>query len=193
MESATAKQFSKWYGNEFHRSPGSGSLHWHSINVDADVLPPNDLDFPFIIECKSSNGTSWNLENFMQSNQHFPEWSAQAVREALAVGKIPLLVFKRNYVKSFVSFPYTNNAFKSLLIKGIPVTISHINYVSEIDKSKVDYLSIACWLDQIMVNYKPKEFEKLFDKNWQVVLNKTEVKKHPDKSINELLEGIDLK
>ena len=62
----------------------------------------------------------------MQSNQHFPEWSAQAVREAVAAGKIPLLVFKRNYVKSFVSFPYANNAFKSLLIKGIPVTINLI-------------------------------------------------------------------
>ena len=44
-----------------------------------------------------------------------------------------------------------------------------------------------------MGNYKPKEFEKLFNKNWQVVLNKTEVKKYPDKSINELLEGIELK
>lgn len=193
LEAATAKQFSTWYQDEFHRSPGSGSLHWRSINVSADVLPPNDMDFPFIIECKSSNGTNWNLENFMQSNQHFPEWQAQAVREAITVKKVPLLVFKRNYVKSFVSFPYTNLAFKSLIKNKIPVAISHIKYISELDKSEVDYLAVACWLDQIMDQYKPKEFEKLFDNNWQQVITKQASKKKPEKSIDDLLDGIDLK
>ena len=65
--------------------------------------------------------------------------------------------------------------------------------MADIGTKSVRVGDVVNMINQIMSNYKPKEFEKLFDKNWQVVLNKTEVKKHPDKSINELLEGIDLK
>jgi len=167
LEAATAKQFSKWYGKGFHRSPGSGALGWTEINVSADVLPPNDLDFPFIIECKSDKSSNWNIENFMNSNKHFPVWSAQAVREGINTdSKVPLLVFKRNYVHSYISFPYTSKVVNKIEEKSIPYAVSFITYTSEIDKKTVKYKCVAIMLDYLLDMFSTKEFEDCFDNTW---------------------------
>lgn len=164
LENQTAKDFSAWYKKEFHRAPGSGSLHWHSVNVTADVLPPNDIDFPFIIECKSDKSSNWNIESFMNSIKRFPVWTAQANREASSPDsmKTPLLVFKRNRVKSYVSFPFTDKVVAKLLEKNISFAVSFIEYTSETKNQKYKYRCIALPLWQIMEFFTPEEFENCF-------------------------------
>lgn len=192
LEAATAKQFSKWYGKGFHRSPGSGSLGWTEINVSADVLPPNDLDFPFIIECKSDKSSNWNIENFMNGNKHFPTWSAQAVREGINTdSKVPLLVFKRNYVHSYISFPYTKKIISQLESKHIPYAVSFIDYISEIDKKKVNYKCVAVMIDHILEEFSTEEFENCFDESWMDAISK-ENKVIEDAPPEEKIKGIKL-
>lgn len=167
LENQTAKDFSAWYGDEFHRAPGSGSLHWHSVNVTADVLPPNDLEFPFIVECKSDKSSNWTIESLMDGIKHFPSWSAQAVREAQSEEdpKVPLLVFKRNRVKSYVSFPYTKKVAEQLTERNLSYAVSFVKFTGEVSGDEYLYHCVALPLWKVTEGFKPKDFEHCFTKS----------------------------
>lgn len=195
LENLTAHIFSDWYGKEFHRSPGSGSLHWKSVNVNADVLPPDDIDFPFIVECKSDKASNWTIESFMDSAKHFPTWNAQAIREGVKASdglKYPILVFKRNYVKPYFSIPYSSEIAKSFDDNKISYAVSNIQYVSELDHCKYSYHTLSAKLDIVVSTYSPNDFEKLFNFNWLDNIVKLSEPETENVDAENVIKGIDI-
>ena len=102
-----AKKFTPWWkGGDFHRVPGSGSLHWGDDNrVAGDIAPPQNLDFPFVLECKKHEG--WTMDHVLLNIGDPFKWWAQVVTDARRVKKIPFLIFSRNRAKDYIMVPYS--------------------------------------------------------------------------------------
>lgn len=159
-ENEVAKQLSNWYGREqpaFYRVPGSGSHHWStSMNVDADVTADPDLKFNYIIECKRYAG--WTIENLIMNNSYFPSWVAQAIREGMAVGHVPLLIYRRNLIKSYVTAPYNRK-----LTKLDTYLVTHTKYTSEVDGNEKEIKTVTFMLADVLAKYDYDQFNKLYD------------------------------
>lgn len=96
FERKVAKMLSEVYGCEFHRTPLSGGLHWREANgVSGDIVPPEDISFPYNIECKNVE-TDWDFDKIISGTSKFWEFWEQASRDAKENKKIPLLIFKKN-------------------------------------------------------------------------------------------------
>lgn len=112
-----AKEFSKWWGGQFSRTPGSGSLHWGSDQrIAGDIVPPQGMDFPFVIECKKHEG--WTLENVFLNTGEPKDWWSQVVTDARRVKLIPMLIFSRNRAKDYIMIPYTDWLYTRLKKEG---------------------------------------------------------------------------
>lgn len=106
FERTTAKDVSEWWDGDFHRTPGSGGLHWKKDNrVTGDITPgeKESKTFPFSIECKKVE--DWNFEQIIKGVGIVPDWWSQCVRDAESVGKIPLLIFTKNRSPVFYMMP----------------------------------------------------------------------------------------
>ena len=113
FELKIAKQLTTWWGATFHRVPGSGSLHWGSDNrVAGDIVPPQGLDFPFVVECKKHEG--WTLDNVLLNTGEPKTWWAQVVTDSRRVKQVPMLIFSRNRAKEYVMVPYSEDLYKML-------------------------------------------------------------------------------
>jgi hypothetical protein len=98
FERQVAKLLSAWWGVEFHRTPQSGGLHWQKDNrVAGDIVAPVEIAviFPFSIECKKHE--DWNFEQVIKGTGEIPSWWNQCVNDANNTGKIPLLIFTKNF------------------------------------------------------------------------------------------------
>lgn len=96
FERDIAKILSKWWGEEFHRTPASGGLHWQADNrVAGDIVAPVDSDFPFNVECKKQE--SWNMEQIIKGTGDVVSWWEQCINDAKRVDEIPLLIFSKNH------------------------------------------------------------------------------------------------
>ena len=104
-EYAVRDILSKWWGVPFRRTPSSGAygtIHQQGSLV-GDVVC-DDPAFPFVVEVK--NQESWSMEHFLTADKSKVwKWWAQAVDQAMASDKIPLLVFTRNRQPLFCAFP----------------------------------------------------------------------------------------
>lgn len=126
-----AKEFSKWWEGQFARTPGSGSLHWGSDQrIAGDIVPPQGMDFPFVIECKKHEG--WTLENVFLNTGEPKDWWSQVVTDARRVKLIPMLIFSRNRAKDYIMLPYSKRMYYYLakvdanLLMATTVTIKNI-------------------------------------------------------------------
>lgn len=93
-----AKLLAPWWGEEFASTPQSGGFATtrfrNDWNAAGDIVTP-DNGFPFCVEVKHAEG--WELEQLIKSDKCDPwAWWNQCVEET-PPGKIPLLVFRRNY------------------------------------------------------------------------------------------------
>lgn len=176
FEHEIANKFSEWYGTpeSFYRVPASGSLHWaKSMNVSGDVICLPEISFPYLIECKRYEG--WTIENLIANNSHFPSWVAQAVREGMANNQIPLLIYRRNRVKSFVTLPY------SKFYEKLPFyLVTNIKYVSEVTHRKETIKTITVLLEDLF----SVPFDKIvanYSNDWtkNIKKGKTKVTKEP--------------
>jgi Holliday junction resolvase len=112
-ERTVAKKFSEWWGGSFSRTPGSGSLHWGSDQrIAGDIVPPQGMDFPFVIECKKHEG--WTLENVFLNTGEPKSWWQQVVTDARRVKMVPMLIFSRNRAKDFIMLPYSKPLYNYL-------------------------------------------------------------------------------
>lgn len=105
FERKIAKAFSESLGLDIRRTPLSGGWAKGSAEVAGDlVCVDNPDDFPYHVECKCSEG--WKLESlFTDQHKWFDDWWEQCVTEC-PEGKIPLLVFTRNYTPEFVALKF---------------------------------------------------------------------------------------
>lgn len=138
-ERAIAKKFSAWWGGTFARTPGSGSLHWGSDQrVAGDIIAPQGMDFPFVIEAKKREG--WLMEHVLLDIGDPRQWWAQVVGDARRVGLVPILVFSKNRAKDFVMLPYDSWLYGRLLFLGndhMRTTVTIKNVRDEIQKFDV--------------------------------------------------------
>ncbi len=128
FERKTAKTLGAWWGHDFHRTPGSGSLHWGSSNnVAGDIVTPPEADFPYVIECKDHND-DWTLESVVLNKADVKNWWAQVVNDSLSVKKTPMLVFKRNRSSVFIMLPYIEKLANKLESMHAPFMISYVEF-----------------------------------------------------------------
>lgn len=96
-ERAAAKEFSKWWGTDFVRTPSSGGFATQKFrddwNAAGDLVTP-DPTFPFCVECKWVE--DWTMDQLLANDGCLIyKWWTQAIGECPA-DKLPLLVFKKN-------------------------------------------------------------------------------------------------
>ena len=129
-ERKIAKDLSKWWGGTFSRVPASGGLHWGSDQrVAGDIVPPPEVDFPFVVECKKRE--EWVMDHIVLDIGQPREWWAQVVMDGRRVHRTPIMFFSRNHAKDFVMAPYSEELYTLLKenatdVMVAPVTIENI-------------------------------------------------------------------
>ena len=185
LENEVSKQLSAWTGHVFRRSPASGA--WSAsqqFGVSADVITTWD-SWPFIIECKFYNSGNWTIENLLSSNQHFPTWVAQAVREGHDNHAPFLLVFRRNRIHSFVLMPFS----ATIASDFDNYVVSRVYYTSEVTGNKESIRTITVKIDDLL-KYSPDNFIKSYDKKWESKISKEKVESKAP-SIDSIMKSVD--
>lgn len=105
FELKVAKILTDWSGEEFHRTPMSGALHWsNDKRVVSDIVPPNNMEFPFSIECKNQENP-WDFDSIIKKTSVLWKHWEQAESDAMSEGLVPMLIFTRNYRDDYIAIP----------------------------------------------------------------------------------------
>lgn len=101
FERKVAKTLSDWSGLELRRTPLSGGWAKHNPNAVGDIACIDiHNEFPLCVECKCGQG--WELESVFRGKcKLFESWWKQATDNCPA-GKIPVLIFSKNYSEDWV-------------------------------------------------------------------------------------------
>jgi hypothetical protein len=103
FELQVAKAFSQHFGCKFRRTPLSGGWS-EKAETKGDIVCVDRDDFPYCVECKNAEG--WHLESlFTDKHEWFDAWWLQVTSEC-PEGKVPLLVFTRNFCPAFAAVKY---------------------------------------------------------------------------------------
>ena len=105
FERRIANTLKEAFGVNLRRTPLSGGWAEDHPDTAGDIVNTDpEADWPYSIECKNSE--SWRLESlFTDNHKWFDDWWKQTLDEC-PEGKIPVLIFTRNYCPTFVA---TNN------------------------------------------------------------------------------------
>lgn len=187
LESSTAKDLSEWSGKTFKRTPASGA--WSAaeqFGVNADVISTWDK-WNYIVECKYYN-SPWTIENLLSNTAKFPVWVAQAVREGQESDAPFMLVFRRNYVKSFVLMPYTEK-----LVNRLPkYIVTNVSYISEVSGLEEHIKTVTTQQEVLLSSFKPDDFVGLYEKvDWQKQITKAPKKKVKKQDVKDVLDSLD--
>ena len=99
FENDICKLLTVWWGDEFHRTPASGGLHWKKVDsVGGDVIC-EDKAFPLSTECKKQE--EWNFDQIVMGTGDVYLYWAQCINDAEEHGKTPWLVFSKNLKPKF--------------------------------------------------------------------------------------------
>lgn len=142
FELKVAKMLTEWSGEEFHRTPMSGALHWENDNrVLSDIVPPQTLlGWPLSIECKKVE-TSWEFSSLIEGTALFWRHWEQCWEDSQRENMIPMLIFNKNYREIYVAI--TVDTFQKLEL-DIENTIQ-LNY----DSWKLVLIKFKDFLDNI--------------------------------------------
>ena len=186
LENQTAKLLADWSGKTFRRTPASGA--WSAaeqFGVNADVISTWP-EWHFIVECKFYN-SPWTLENLFTNTAKFPTWVAQAVREGQESKAPFLLVFRRNYIKSFVLMPFNAKATKLS-----QYMVANTSYTSEVTGGIETVRSITTPLETLMNEVKAEDFVKWYkDVDWEKQIKRAPKKKVNKTEVKDILSDID--
>jgi hypothetical protein len=101
FELKTAKVLSKWWGEDFHRTPQSGGLHWKKDNrISGDIVTPPDSVFPFNIECKKRE--EWTFEQLLKGTGDLEKYWKQCLDDADSTDMKPMLIFSKNFAPNYL-------------------------------------------------------------------------------------------
>ena len=102
FERQISKVFSEWLGCKVRRTPMSGAYggEW---NLGGDLM--FDIEVPWYVELK--NRESWRLEQLLNPEPCGPivKWLDSTWEEASKEGKVPMVVFTRNRVGTYILLP----------------------------------------------------------------------------------------
>jgi hypothetical protein len=104
-ERTLCKSFSDLWGEKFFRTPMSGGSQLkHDYNLAGDISTPDET-FPYHIEAKNQEALSGFHTIFTSRKCPVWKWWTQCSTECPS-GKIPALVFTKNFMPSFVMVPH---------------------------------------------------------------------------------------
>lgn len=131
FERKVAKILTSWSGMEFHRTPGSGSLHWKvDNNVSGDIVAPFEINFPISIECKKHE-IDWEVDKLLVGTSTLWKFWNQSCEDSLRhKAKEPWVIFTKNNRKIYIIMNYSyymQLASKKIKLKKNP----YINIVVE--------------------------------------------------------------
>lgn len=96
-----AKVLSKWWGEEFHRTPMSGGLHWQKDNrVAGDIVTPPDSKYPWVTELKKRE--AWEFSQLIRGTGEMEKYWEQVTGDCQRTGLRPLLIFSKNYEPNYL-------------------------------------------------------------------------------------------
>ena len=100
FELRVAKMVKDHWDVELVRTPLSGG--WGKMRTKGDLVhnPETHPSFPFYFECRNREG--WTLDQVIQGTGQVAEWWMETRLVARDEGKIPLLVFTRNFNPIYV-------------------------------------------------------------------------------------------
>lgn len=135
-ERKICKLLTKWWDKPIYRTPISGGSHWKGDGVTMDP------DFPFHLECK--NRQSWKFEDLFREKNEIMKYWKQCENDALESGKIPLLIFTKNYCPDFYMMSYEDilkiEDFSNHLV-GKQLYFERVNEFGERNKFVIGLLS----------------------------------------------------
>lgn len=103
-ERTLCKTFSELWGSKFFRTPMSGGSQLkHDYNLAGDISTPDEA-FPYHVEAKNQEALQSFHNIFTSAKCPVWKWWTQCTTECPS-GKVPLLVFTKNYMPSFVMAP----------------------------------------------------------------------------------------
>jgi hypothetical protein len=103
-ERTLCKTFSELWGSKFFRTPMSGGSQLkHDYNLAGDISTPDET-FPYHVEAKNQEALQSFHNIFTSAKCPVWKWWTQCTTECPS-GKVPLLVFTKNYMPSFVMAP----------------------------------------------------------------------------------------
>lgn len=106
-ELKVAKILSQWWGEEFHRTPMSGGLHWKADNrVAGDIVTPPDSLFPFSVECKKRE--EFTFEQILKGTGDVEKWWKQCIGDCKRVSMKPMLIFSKNFAPNYLMIDYVD-------------------------------------------------------------------------------------
>lgn len=193
FERKTAKALTTWWGNEhpFHRTPGSGSLHWSAENnVAGDIVVAASAKFPFVVECKHHEG-NWTIESVLLNKHDIKNWWSQVITDSRRVKRVPLLMFTRNRAEDFVMLPYTEEMYSKYVTDKQTVMRTVVTYTDEMTKKSESF-------DVLVTTFKSfSSFEPEYYKEWAKDLDweESSLIKYPKEdekidSVNDLLKEL---
>lgn len=188
-----AKELSAWWGLTFHRTVGSGNLHWDDFRVAGDIVPPIDSKFPFCCESKKHDSPAWTLENAVLNNLNIPEWWAQCLGDARSVNLIPMLAFTRNRAKTFVMIPWDDMLYTQVRSRKLPAMRTTITTKDKLRGAQESFDVLVITLEGL-TSFEPSYIVKHYtDYDWEKRSLLTElnpVKEPEPKSMEELTDDV---
>lgn len=148
FERQVADKLSNWWGGKFNRTPQSGGASWaEQNNAVGDIVPPPNMGFPLVIECKDREG--WTIDNVLLNNKEPHDWWKQVVGDASKSNLVPCLVFKRKYSQIYVALPYIEEVYDDLRENGSPIMRTDF-IIDNIRKDKLYYDVMVFTLESMM-------------------------------------------
>lgn len=148
FERQVADKLSNWWGGKFNRTPQSGGASWaEQNNAVGDIVPPPNMGFPLVIECKDREG--WTIDNVLLNNKEPHDWWKQVVGDASKSNLVPCLVFKRKYSQIYVALPYIEEVYDDFRENGSPIMRTDF-IIDNIRKDKLYYDVMVFTLESMM-------------------------------------------
>ena len=108
-ERTLCKAFASLWGSKFFRTPMSGGSQLkYDYNLAGDVSTPDET-FPYHVEAKNQEALKSFHNIFVSPKCPVWKWWNQATTEC-PDDKVPLVIFTRNYMPSFVMMPLSYGA-----------------------------------------------------------------------------------
>lgn len=161
FERKIAKDFSKWSGRTFYRTPGSGAWSSQRLGQNAqvgDIVAPEDMIFPFSVELKHHEGIT--LNNYMQSSGEVPEFFTQNVGDAVRSEKVPMLITHSNFAPNYLSLPYSKKFFDKFKQEGKAYMLTTITFKDYLTDEPINMDIGIVLLEDFFELYKAEDFYK---------------------------------
>lgn len=191
-ERELVKKFEDFWGSHFSRTPYSGAWTGNKTQegfdtVTGDIMTAHEENFPFSVEGKMREG--WTLEHLVNNTGEIRDWWGQTVRDGENGNKVPLLIFRRNYLPhDYVTIPFHAELFQKLLLSDAPLLASKIIYQDEATGDDRAFLTMTTHFEDFAAVGR-EYYEEAFN-NFDWRKTEVEIGEPDDRTIKETAADI---